>query len=146
MTDKELRKLSRLELLEMLLEVSKENEKLKKTLEEIKVENRAAKSAESLSATVLQMNTALEYINSLADVLRRTSQEMPTVKADGTESVQKSEVTPPKKQSSVSDLKLYCRILAFYAGNSDALDILPKDISIDIRSRIKSILVDKKSN
>ena len=49
MTDKELRKLSRLELLELLLEASKENRKLKEKINRLIAENQTAKNIENLS-------------------------------------------------------------------------------------------------
>ena len=49
MTDKELRKLSRLELLELLLEATKENQRLKEKIEKMKIENRTAQNIENLS-------------------------------------------------------------------------------------------------
>ena len=73
MTDKELRKLSRLELLELLLEASRENEKLKEKIAKMKQESNAAKSIENLSATTKQVSTVLEYANNLTDTLRKTT-------------------------------------------------------------------------
>lgn len=139
MTDKELRKLSRLELLEMLLEMSKENENLNKKLVQLKEENKAAKSAESLSVAATQMNAALQYINSITDSLNGTS------KSAGKGNTHNSHPANNRKQSSASDVGLYCRILAFYAGNDYALDIMPEDLRNDVRSRLKDILT-KKSN
>ena len=51
MTDKELKKLSRLELLELLLTESRENERLREELEKLKQENTILKSAEQLNET-----------------------------------------------------------------------------------------------
>lgn len=50
-TDKELKKLSRLELLELLLTESRENERLREELEKLKQENTIKKSAQHLSQT-----------------------------------------------------------------------------------------------
>lgn len=72
MTDKELKKLSRLELLELLLAESRENERLREELEKIKKENTIEKSAQQLTETSKQMDetseklgTALEQISLL---------------------------------------------------------------------------------
>lgn len=51
MTDKELKKLSRLELLELLLTESRENERLREEIEKLKQENTILKSAERLNET-----------------------------------------------------------------------------------------------
>lgn len=146
MTDKELKKLSRLELLEMLLEVSKENEKLRKSLEKTKLENKAAKSIANLSATTKQMNTALEYVNSLTDILRKTTLEIATAKTAGIADNQRIQSAPSKIHSSVSDRNLYWRIIAFYARNDSALQLMPDDIQSEVRNRIKSILESRKRN
>lgn len=70
MTDKELKKLSRLELLELLLEVSKENETLKEKIEELKIENEKARSIENLSAATHKIESALKYANTLTGTLK----------------------------------------------------------------------------
>ena len=49
MTDKELRKLSRLELLELLLEASNENKKLKEKIVALKADIKTAQNIENLS-------------------------------------------------------------------------------------------------
>lgn len=146
MTDKELRKLSRLELLELLLEVSRENEKLKEKLERIKTENDAAKSIENLSVTTKQVSNVLEYANSLTDVLRKTTQEVVTAGTKNQDKNTKTERTPEEKQTAVSDRNLYWRIMSFYAKNDKALNILPSDISSDVRNRIQGILKSRKNS
>lgn len=145
MTDKELRKLSRLELLELLLEASRENEKLKEKIAKMKQESNAAKSIENLSATTKQVSTVLEYANNLTDTLRKTTHE---VVIAGTKpqrersSVQKA---PEEKQPVISDRNLYWRIMNVYAKNDEALDVLPDDIRNDIRDRIRGILESRKN-
>lgn len=69
-TDKELKKLSRLELLELLLAESRENERLRAELEEIKQENAVKKSAEQLSETSKQLD---ETSGKLGDALQQVS-------------------------------------------------------------------------
>ncbi|MEE1065893.1 MAG: hypothetical protein UH249_07165 [Acutalibacteraceae bacterium] len=68
MTDKELKKLSRLELLELLLIETKENERLKTELEKIKKENSIEKSAQLLNETANQLDAALQKVTTISDV------------------------------------------------------------------------------
>ena len=62
MTDKELKKLSRLELLELLLTESRENERLREELEKIKQENTIKKSAQHLNETSENLGEASEKL------------------------------------------------------------------------------------
>lgn len=71
MTDKELKKLSRLELLELLLEESRENEKLRNELENLKAENSVVKSARHLNEASEKMNESLHSAAELTDTLNR---------------------------------------------------------------------------
>ena len=66
-TDKELKKLSRLELLELLLIETRENERLKEELEKIKKENSIEKSAQLLNETANQLDAALQKVSSISD-------------------------------------------------------------------------------
>lgn len=61
-TDKELKKLSRLELLELLLTETRENERLREELEKAKQENSIEKSAVLLNETAKQLETALQSV------------------------------------------------------------------------------------
>ncbi len=146
MTDKELRKLSRLELLELLLEASRENEKLREKLEKLKQEKNAARSIENLSATTKQVSTVLEYANNLTDTLRKTTHEVVTagVKPQGERSTVQR--TPEDKQPVISDRSLYWRIMNVYAKNDEALDVLPDDIRNDVRDRIRGIIESRKNS
>lgn len=65
MTDKELKKLSRLELLELLLTESRENERLREELERVKKENTVEKSAQQLNETSKQLDSALQKLSSM---------------------------------------------------------------------------------
>lgn len=58
-TDKELKKLSKLELLELLLTETRENEKLREELAKAKKENSIEKSAVLLNETVKQLDEVL---------------------------------------------------------------------------------------
>ena len=66
MTDKELKKLSRLELLELLLVETRENERLREELEKAKQENSIEKSAVILSETVKQLESALQTVTTIS--------------------------------------------------------------------------------
>lgn len=137
MTDKELRKLSRLELLELLLEASKENRELKETVERLKSENDTAQSIEKLSAVTQQTENSLKYVNSLADLLRDALGKTASVKAKG--NIAKETVTSAET-TSVSDREIYRRMLCFFAENTDKLSVLPSDIENAVRERIRRIL------
>ena len=139
MTDKELRKLSRLELLEMLLDVTKENEKLRKQLDETREENKAASSIENLSAAAVKINSALEYVNSLAVNLQGKKQE--SAEAEAAAAITSDEVVIP-----VSDLELYAHIIAFFAVNDKALDVLSEDLRFKVEKRITKLLEKRNSN
>lgn len=131
MTDKELRKLSRLELLELLLEASKENKKLKEEIDTLKSEKQAADNIETLSLVTRQVENALKYANNLTDTLKTSSQDptLPDVKS--------------KKQSKadvLTDSEIYKRMLRFFANNDEKLNVFPSDIENDVRARIKKLL------
>lgn len=145
MTDKELRKLSRLELLELLLEASRENEKLKEKIAKMKQESNAAKSIENLSATTKQVSTVLEYANNLTDTLRKTTHEVVTAGTKPQSERSSVQKAPEEKQPVISDRNLYWRIMNVYAKNDEALDVLPDDIRNDVRDRIRGILESRKN-
>lgn len=71
MTDKELRKLKRIEILELLLEQSKENERLKEQLAEMnkKLEDKeiAIKESGSIAEAALKLNGIFEAAQKAAD-------------------------------------------------------------------------------
>lgn len=146
MTDKELRKLSRLELLELLLEASRENEKLKEKIVKMKQESNAAKSIENLSATTKQVSTVLEYANNLTDTLRKTTHEVVTAGTKPQSERSSVQKAPEEKQPVISDRNLYWRIMNVYAKNDEALNVLPDDIRNDIRDRIRGIIESRKNS
>lgn len=139
MTDKELRKLSRLELLELLLEASKENEKLKEEIEKLKIENKTAQNIENLSVATHKIETALRYANNITDNLKGTSGEYVAERVI-------KEKEEPIKAKPLSDKEIYRRILSFFAKNDEKLNVFPSDLENDIRDRIKSILERMKTN
>ena len=136
MTDKELRKLNRLELLELLLEASKENKKLKEQIKRLQLENKTTRNIENLSVITGQMETALRYANNITDTLR------PSSNVKDNNAVNKSET----KVQPLSDVEIYKRMLLFFANNDDKLSVFPEDIKNDVRARLRSIRERKKSN
>lgn len=131
MTDKELRKLSRLELLELLLEASKENEKLKEKIEKLEVDNKTAQSIENLSVATQQVANALKYADSITSALKTSSIGSA------------SEGTVKNAQP---DREIYKRMLCFFAKNDEKLSVFPDDIENDVRERIKSLLEKRTTN
>ena len=143
MTDKELRKLSRLELLELLLEASRENKKLKEQIEKLKAENKTSENIENLYVITGQVENALRYANNITDTLRPVSGA--AALADNIKNT--NDINKPyRKAEPMSDVELYKRMLRFFAKNDDKLSVFPADVENDIRARIKSILERKKSN
>ncbi len=142
MTDKELRKLSRLELLELLLEATKENERLKEKNDKLKAENETAQNIENLSAATCQVENALKYASDLVNTLKKASDEFGA--ADRKVSVvnEKNSV----KSISPSDREIYRRMLCFFAENEDKLKVFPNDIEYDVKTRIKNILERGRQN
>ena len=135
MTDKELKKLSRLELLELLLEASNENKRLKEKIKALKDEARAAQKIENLSVAAGQVENALKYANTLVDNLKSSKHS----EAEGN--------IGRKKQSEgevPTDREIYIRMLRFFVRNDDKLKVFDDDLQKDVRARIKSILERKK--
>ncbi len=133
MTDKELRKLSRLELLELLLEASNENRNLSEKVDKLKAENKTAESIENLSVVTRQVESALKYAESLTDTLKNVS-------GDGAVKNSSTNKETPVKQAVLTDREIYRRILCFFAENDEKLSVFPDDLGNDVRQRIRSIL------
>ena len=138
MTEKELKKLSRLELLELLLEVSKENKKLKEEIKLLKIENKTTQNIDKLSEITGQIENALRYANNITDTLRTTSGAV----ASPGNKINKIGI----KSDPLSDVEIYKRMLRFFAGNDNKLGMFPDDIANDVRARIKSIRERRKLN
>lgn len=145
MTDKELRKLSRLELLELLLEVSKENSKLKEQIDRLNDENKTNQNIENLSVMTRHMENSLRYAKGLADSLKMTSDK--AVTSDNTVKTDRvGEVRTNDKSEQLSDVEIYKRMLCFFANNDDKLSVFPTDVENSVRARIRSILERRKEN
>lgn len=141
MTDKELRKLSRLELLELLLEAGKENEKLKDEIKNLKAEKQNANKAENLYVAACKIETALKYATCLTDTLKKTS-DLPQAPSESAHIKSSSE--NQEKPNQLTDKEIYRRMLLFFANNDDKLSIFPADVEYDVRNRINSLLAKKK--
>lgn len=83
MTDKELKKLSRLELLELLLAESRENERLRAELEQIKQENTIKKNvqklneiSENLDETSEKLSEALQQLSVMVSNFNKINKTM----------------------------------------------------------------------
>ena len=140
MTDKELRKLSRLELLELLLDASKENKQLKEQIDRLTAENKTARNIENLSVITRQVERTLEYANGIADSLKEPSGKANSVNTDVRE--RKAHAV----SDSLSDVEIYRQMLSFFAQNDDKLSVFPSEVENAVRARIKSILEKRKSN
>lgn len=110
LTDKELQKLSRIDLLELLLEKSKENEKLQEELEQVKAKlaEREIKieKAGSIAEAALALNGVFEAAQAAADQylenLRRISEETSQVQDSATQ-VSDSTTVILEKTTQISD-------------------------------------------
>ncbi len=149
MTDKELKKLSRLELLEILLEETKENEKLR---EELGESDAVTRSNAVLMNLIDRLNRTLNKADAVAEKLYEVSERAELQPQDnGGKRVVLSQESKPRKQLKeadkniiMTDLKLYLRILNYYLSDDEALKALPSDIQRDIRTRTRGILDAKK--
>lgn len=112
MTDKELRKLSRIDLLELLLEKSRENEKLKEELEQVKAQLDDRKinieKAGSIAEASLVLNGVFQAAQAAADQylenLRRISGETDSVQ-DSTTQISDSATEILEKTTQISNEK-----------------------------------------
>lgn len=157
MTEKELKKLTRLEILELLLEQTKINEELKQEIEQL---NNTQINTESLERLSAQMNFTLSVMGTLvgdlnkfakngADLMEKAEQVFSSYKK--TETDNNSHVDEKnnddfiqKHRSNDEDEKLYCRIVHFYTHTENAQLPLPADIMRDVRARLRGIIDEKK--
>ena len=144
MTDKELRKLSRLELLELLLKESRENEKLRQENEKLKSEKSFDKTTEQLKETAVQFGATLQN----ADALVSTLQKLITTDSGKEGIIQEEEIVQPeasvnesgRKNKKSVDVDLYRRLLLFYAHDISNLEHLPAALHIDVAMRLAELL------
>lgn len=159
MTDKQLKKLSRLEVLELLLEQTKINEQLRFEIDELKKEISAAKSIDTLEELTEQMNNALENLagqtrkieeffaeNKKSDEVQlpeEKEEQVQETEENSEEKPEESEITI-KEQKRYSNINLYSRLMYFYYKNDNALNALPEDIQRDVREKFRGILNGEK--
>ena len=159
MTDRELKKLTRLELLELLLEQTKLNEELQRENAELKKQNSSAYNVQLFEKLTAQMDSALEQVGLLADKFSSLSRDGETLLENaqhtlenlsecGTarkdEAEEKKEPPVVIEKYSVEDENLYCRIIHFYSQRENAGLPLPADMLSDIRARLRGILNERK--
>ena len=150
--DKELRKLSRLEILELLLEQTKlneqlkaENKELKDSNREIRSENSAARSIETLERISDKMCSSLEHADSLTQNLQKMTEDgaflRPVeVRAEPEKTEPVIEVMQQTPVATVDDENLYCRIINFYLQPENKSCPLSNEILGDVRTRLRGIL------
>ena len=142
MTDKELKKLSRLELLELLLDVSQENKILEEKVQKLTVENEKAKSIENLATATKQVNDMLGYATALTGAVKTGVPAVPPAKIAPV-TLATSNPVINKKQA---DRNLFLRLIEFYKENDAAIELLPDDMKKDIADRIAQTAEDSKNN
>lgn len=147
MTDKELRKLSRLELLELLLKESSENKKLHEELDKLKSENSIKKTTERLQETAEQFDSSLQNAETLVSIMQKLvsgeSAELPVIDRCVVLEDADNEKNPKKKKIS-QDADIYRRLMQFFFHNADVLSYLPDDLREDITARLTGILTKAK--
>ncbi|MBR3868790.1 MAG: hypothetical protein IKM66_05690 [Clostridia bacterium] len=142
MTEKELKKLNRLEILELLLEQSTINENMRQELHELKNKNNAAELTENLNKMILQMNSALDNVNHIAENLQEMSKKDP--EPENIENKNDKTVPFQQENDTVTNKNLYGRIMYFFWQNDDVLSSLPEELQKDIRKKLRGILNDRK--
>ncbi len=139
MTDKELKKLSRLELLELLLIESHENQKLRDKLAKIEQENEVGKSVEQLNETNQQLQLALQQVRDITNAL-----ENPVVITDGPlhKTTEPSCIVTETKSNAEEneDAIIYQQLMAFFADHPHAMFIFPDDLRDRLTDRLKDVL------
>ena len=135
MTDKELKKLRRLELLELLLEESRENERLRKEIERLK-------SEESIITASVRISEAADKLESVLGVKASEGAYEGTDRKEATVSYR--EKTESSIKAGAVDADIYKRIMVFFCRNPRSVIFLPEDIRSDVEKRIREIMSMKK--
>lgn len=136
MNEKKLKKLNRLELLELLFEVSKENEQLKEENSELKrlLDNNSSdiKSATSLASSVKSLEAAVTEIKEISEKI-----SVPSDSADVRE-VHVYHSSPDSRTGlmSVDDTELFLNILKLFRQKPFLASVLPDDIRKAVTYRI----------
>lgn len=154
MNEKDLKKLSRLELLELLLAESKENEMLKNSvstpqrveISEVTIEPGSLKRIEKIAN---ETNAAVMNIIKLLTEIKENPEVISTERKTDISVNQDYPVIPSKRKSvnntaASTDRQLFNRIMFYLAENSYILDYFPKDIQQEIVVKIDDIFKGKK--
>lgn len=152
MTYEKLKKLNRLEILELLLEQSKLNEKLKQEIDDLKnksnvtisSEKSGIMSTEKIESLTLQLTSALEYADSLTEKLKNIPETERPAENKVKENNNVHNVPAEQKNVEVTNKNLYGRIMYFFWQNDDVLSSLPDELQKDIRTKLRGILNDRK--
>ncbi len=138
MNEKKLKKLSRLELLELLFEVSKENEQLREENGEIKrlLENNTADSrtADSLVSGARAIEDAVSEIKKISEMLSLT--------ADGNSVLRDSKTSDETVQTALlsqADTELFYGILKLFRQKPFLISVLPEELKGRLRDRLDRI-------
>ena len=142
MTDKELKKLSRLELLELLLDISQENKVLEEKVQKLTSENEKAKSIENLAAATKQVNDMLGYAAALTGAVKTGVPAVPPAKIAPV-TLATSNPVINKKQA---DRNLLLRLIEFYKENASAVELFPDDLKNEITDRISEAAESSNKN
>lgn len=129
MTDKELKKLSRAELLEMLLQESRENEQLRQQLAEAteKLESKeiSVDKAGSLAEAALQLNGVFDAAQAAADQyldnLRNTEAVCEKLRSDAQQEAAKI-ISEAKKKAAAKEAKAKAQSEKYWADVSAKLE------------------------
>lgn len=151
MTDKELKKLSRLELLELLLAESRENEHIKEELEKVKQENTIEKSAHHLNETSDKLESVLQKLSSMITELGEVREKecvvvKQTVSSESIRAKEENNLQTDTVIADVSenpdryvDFNIYKNLIVFFISNPESLDVLPDDLRQTVVNRIEEI-------
>ena len=154
MTDKELRKLSRLELLELLLKESSENQKLREELNKLKSENKIEKTAERLTETADNLDSSIQNIETIIQnlIADKNTESAKDSKAESeTEVIEETETTDTpesdilKQKKNSEDADIYRRFMQFFYYNRNNLVFLPDDLRKDVTRRLSEIMENAQS-
>lgn len=158
MTDKELRKLSRLELLELLLKESSENQKLREELDKLKSEKTIEHTAERLTETADNLASSIQNIENYITVIQNIVADKNTESANDSEKESETEVIEEtetsdsldsgfQNQKKISeDADIYRRFMQFFYYNRNNLVFLPDDLRQDVTRRLSEIMQNAQSN
>lgn len=150
MTDKELKKMSRLELLELLLEESKENEILNSRVEKLQHEKQETENIQMLQHITGQLEDSLRQFQFIAEEFKKNAHEGITVKSRDERVVASPVVTVQYRSDedktakegceSCTDIKLFRRLMLFFSQRPDVTSMLPMQLQSEVVGRIRQAI------